>query len=101
MEPSKVEADYDQEEGKKEQKQDDYIKVGQVCAPIKNSYYLEDTTLINDSLKNKLLHAHLEGSFIIIRAKRVELYDSEEQKRLGQTKIMGVVCVDSLIDLCS
>ena len=69
--------------------------------PIKKSYYLEDTTLINNSLKSKLLHAHQEGSFIIIRAKRVKIFDSEQQKRLGQAKIMGVICVDSLIDLCS
>ena len=99
--PTKVDAERDPEEAKEEQKQEDSIRVGQVCVPIKKSFYLEDTTLIDDNLKRKLLHACLEGSFIMIRAKKIKLFDTEKQKRLGQAKIMGVILVDSLIELCS
>ena len=63
-------------------------------------FYITDLVVINKQLAGKLIKCNLEGSSIMVRASKEKVYDSSEQIQIGQSKIMGFLDVDKLINFC-
>lgn len=56
--------------------------------------------VINKVLANKLTKNKMAGKSLMIRASKEQIYDSLEQKRIGQSKINGFIDVNELVHLC-
>ena len=71
-----------------------------IYTPIKEVFYVTDMMVINKVLANKLTKNKMAGKSLMIRASKEQIYDSLEQKRIGQSKINGFINVNELIQLC-
>ena len=74
--------------------------MGDIAISLKEVFYINDMVLVNKALAGKLVKCNLSGSYLMVRAKKEELFDSSEQINIGQAKIMGFLDVDKLVHLC-
>ena len=65
-----------------------------IYTPIKEVFYVTDMMVINKVLANKLTKNKMAGKSLMIRASKEQIYDSLEQKRIGQSKINGFIDVN-------
>lgn len=79
---------------------EELVTVAEHMVPLKEVFYINDLVIINKALAGKLQKCGLEGSSIMVRSAKDKLYDSSEQIQIGQTKIMGFLDVDKLVNLC-
>lgn len=79
---------------------EEFVTVAEHMVPLKEVFYINDLVIINKALAGKLLKCGLEGSSIMVRSAKDKFYDSSEQIQIGQTKIMGFLDVDKLVNLC-